>query len=171
MNIATIGAGCFWCVEAIFQTVPGVDTVLSGYAGGETKNPTYEQICGGLTGHAEVVQIGYDPEILPYKELLSIFWKTHDPTTLNKQGADIGSQYRSIIFYHDKDQRKIAESLKDSLTKSGLFKSDIVTEIVKFEKFYLAEEYHQNYFKKNPNVPYCSYVIKPKVDKFLSNQK
>ena len=117
MNIATIGAGCFWCVEAIFQTVPGVDTVLSGYAGGETKNPTYEQICGGLTGHAEVVQIGYDPEILPYKELLSIFWKTHDPTTLNKQGADIGSQYRSIIFYHDKDQRKIAEGLKDSLTK------------------------------------------------------
>ena len=148
MNIATIGAGCFWCVEAIFQTVPGVDTVLSGYAGGEIKNPTYEQICGGLTGHAEVVQISYDPEILPYKELLSIFWKTHDPTTLNKQGADIGSQYRSIIFYHDKDQRKIAESLKESLTKSGLFKSDIVTEIAEFEKFYLAEEYHQQFIQK-----------------------
>ena len=171
MNIVTIGAGCFWCVEAIFQMVPGIDSISCGYSGGEIKNPTYEQICNGTTGHAEVIQITYDPLIISYKELLSVFWKTHDPTTLNRQGADMGSQYRSSIFYHNKKQKKIALDLKDSLNKSELFDSEVITEIVKFEKFYLAEDYHQNYFKKNPDIPYCTYVIQPKIDKFLSNQK
>ena len=171
MNIITIGAGCFWCVEAIFQVVPGINNISCGYSGGDTKIPTYDEVCNGITGHAEVAQITYDPQIISYKELLTIFWKTHDPTTLNKQGADIGSQYRSIIFYHDEEQRVIATNFKNSLDESNVFDSKIVTEIVSFEKFYLAEEYHQNYFKKNPNIPYCTYVIKPKLDKFLSTQK
>ena len=138
MDIATIGAGCFWCVEAIFQMVSGVDSISCGYSGGEIKNPTYEQVSNGSTGHAEVIQIIYNPEIISYKELLSIFWRTHDPTTLNRQGADIGSQYRSVVFYHNKSQQNVAENIKDSLVKSDLFKSEIETEIVKFEKFYLC---------------------------------
>ena len=168
MNIITIGAGCFWCVEAVFQTVSGISDISCGYSGGETKNPTYDKVCSETTGHAEVVQITYNPQIVSYKELLTIFWKTHDPTTLNKQGADIGSQYRSIILYHNEEQKTIATNLKNSLDEANIFDSEIVTEIASFEKFYLAEEYHQNYFKKNPKVPYCSYVIKPKLDKFLS---
>ena len=171
MNVITIGAGCFWCVEAIFQMVPGVSAISCGYSGGQIKNPTYDEICSGTTGHAEVVQITYDSQIISYKELLNIFWKTHDPTTLNKQGADIGSQYRSIIFYHDDGQKTIAANLKNDISEADIFDSKIVTEITKLKKFYLAEEYHQNYFKKNPNIPYCNYVIKPKLDKFLSTQK
>ena len=170
MNIVTIGAGCFWCVEAIFQMVSGVESISSGYSGGHTDNPTYEQICTGATGHAEVVQLTYNPKIISFKEILSIFWETHDPTTLNQQGADIGSQYRSTIFFHNEKQKEIALNLKKELNESGVFKKEIITEIVAFKKFYLAEEYHQDYFKKNPNVPYCNFIIKPKLKKFLSNQ-
>ena len=167
----TIGAGCFWCVEAIFNQVAGVSDVVSGYSGGEHPSPSYEIICTGKSGHAEVVQIQFDAKIITYEELLKIFWISHDPTTLNQQGADIGTQYRSAIFYHDENQKKIADKLKKSLNDSKVFESDIVTEIVEFKKFYKAEDYHQDYFNKNPNVPYCSYVIKPKLKKFLSEYK
>ena len=171
MNLMTIGAGCFWCVEAIFNQVTGVSDVVSGYSGGEHPSPNYEIICKGKSGHAEVVQIQFDAKIITYEELLKIFWISHDPTTLNQQGADIGTQYRSAIFYHDENQKKIADKLKKSLNDSKVFESDIVTEIVEFKKFYKAEDYHQDYFNKNPNVPYCSYVIKPKLKKFLSEYK
>ena len=171
MNLMTIGAGCFWCVEAIFNQVTGVSDVVSGYSGGEHPSPNYEIICTGKSGHAEVVQIQFDAKIITYEELLKIFWTSHDPTTLNQQGADIGTQYRSAIFYHDENQKKIADELKKSLNDSKVFESDIVTEIVEFKKFYKAEDYHQDYFNKNPNVPYCSYVIKPKLKKFLSEYK
>ena len=171
MNLMTIGAGCFWCVEAIFNQVAGVSDVVSGYSGGEHPSPSYEIICTGKSGHAEVVQIQFDAKIITYEELLKIFWISHDPTTLNQQGADIGTQYRSVIFYHDENQKKIADKLKKSLNDSKVFESDIVTEIVEFKKFYKAEDYHQDYFNKNPNVPYCSYVIKPKLKKFLSEYK
>ena len=171
MNLMTIGAGCFWCVEAIFNQVAGVSDVVSGYSGGEHPSPSYEIICTGKSGHAEVVQIQFDAKIITYEELLKIFWISHDPTTLNQQGADIGTQYRSAIFYHDENQKKIADKLKKSLNDSKVFESDIVTEIVEFKKFYKAEDYHQDYFNKNPNVPYCSYVIKPKLKKFLSEYK
>ena len=167
MDLMTIGAGCFWCVEAIFNQVAGVSDATSGYSGGHHPSPNYEVICTGKSGHAEVVQIQFDSEIITYEELLKIFWMSHDPTTLNQQGADIGTQYRSAIFYHDENQKKVAKTLKKSLNDSKVFDSEIVTEIVEFEKFYKAEEYHQDYFKKNPNVPYCSYVIRPKLEKFL----
>jgi len=164
----TIGAGCFWCVEAIFNQIAGVSDVTSGYSGGEHPNPNYEVICTGNSGHAEVIQFNFDPNIVLYEDLLKIFWMSHDPTTVNQQGNDVGSQYRSVIFYHNEIQRNKAESIKKAINQSGEFKSKIVTEIVEFEKFYKAEEYHQNYFKKNPSIPYCSYVIKPKLEKFLS---
>ena len=168
MNLMTIGAGCFWCVEAIFNQIAGVTNVTSGYSGGTHPNPNYEIICTGRSGHAEVIQFEFDEKIISYEELLKIFWSSHDPTTMNQQGNDIGSQYRSIIFFHNQNQKNKADSLKIALNDSGLFKKEIVTEIVKFEKFHKAEEYHQDYFAKNPNVPYCSFVIKPKLEKFLS---
>jgi peptide-methionine (S)-S-oxide reductase len=165
-QIATFGSGCFWCTEAIFQNVDGVTKVESGYSGGKVKNPTYKEVCSGLTGHAEVIQLTYDPAIVTYDELLEIFWKTHDPTTLNRQGADEGTQYRSVIFYHNDEQKNLAESYKEKLDKSGAFDQKIVTEISPFTTFYKAEDYHQNYYNLNGNAPYCSFVIQPKVEKF-----
>ncbi|WMJ75661.1 peptide-methionine (S)-S-oxide reductase MsrA [Cytophagaceae bacterium ABcell3] len=166
MKQATFGAGCFWCVEAIFQDLKGVQSVVSGYTGGETENPTYEAVCGGNTGHAEVVQVTYDPDTISYEELLEIFFKTHDPTTLNRQGADTGTQYRSAIFYHDQAQQEIATKVLKELDQSGAWDDPIVTEIAPAQKFYPAEGYHQNYFKQNQGQPYCSFVIQPKVEKF-----
>ena len=165
-SIATLGAGCFWCVEAIFQRVKGVESVVSGYAGGKVKNPTYKEVCSGLTGHAEVARITFDPEKVSFTELLEIFWQTHDPTTLNRQGNDVGTQYRSAIYYHDDEQKAIAEELKKSLDTSGAFEAPIVTEITPINNYYPAEDYHQNYFNDHTNQPYCSIVIKPKVEKF-----
>lgn len=163
---ATFGSGCFWCSEAIFERVKGVKSVESGYSGGTVDNPTYEEVCSGTTNHAEVVQITFDPKIVSYDELLEIFWKTHDPTTLNKQGADVGTQYRSVIFYHNDNQKKKAESYKAELTKEKIWDDPIVTEISPFTKFYSAEKYHQNYYDLNPNKGYCSFVITPKIEKF-----
>lgn len=165
LELATFGAGCFWCVEAIFQRVEGVDTVVSGYAGGSVKNPSYKEVCQGTTGHAEVCQLSYDPAVVSYDELLEIFWKTHDPTTLNRQGNDVGTQYRSAIFYHNEHQKELAGAYKKKLNESKAFPNPIVTEIVPFEVMYPAENYHQNYFNENGSQPYCSFVIKPKVDK------
>ena len=165
-DTATFGQGCFWCAEAIFERVEGVKSVVSGYAGGSVPNPTYEQVCNGNTGHAEVVQIVYDPKVISYDDLLKIFWKTHDPTTLNRQGADVGTQYRSIILYHNEKQKEKAEYYKKELDKSGAWDKPIVTQIVPFTKFYRAEDYHQDYFEKNPHQGYCSFVIAPKVEKF-----
>jgi peptide-methionine (S)-S-oxide reductase len=165
-DTATFGQGCFWCAEAIFERVEGVISVTSGYAGGNVANPTYEQVCTGRTGHAEVVQIVYDPDKISYDDLLKIFWQTHDPTTLNKQGADVGEQYRSIILYHNEAQKEKAEFYKNELEKSGSWDKPIVTQIVPLTKFYRAEEYHQHYYEKNPYQGYCSFVIAPKVEKF-----
>jgi len=162
---ATFGMGCFWCSEAIFQRLKGVTKVESGYAGGNYKNPTYEDVCTGNTGHAEVVQITYDPAVISYKELLEIFWKMHDPTTLNRQGADVGTQYRSVIFYHTVEQKALAEAYKTALNKERVYPDPIITEIAPFTNFYVAENYHQNYFKLNGQEPYCRMVIMPKVDK------
>lgn len=163
---ATFGAGCFWCVEAIYQRVLGVISVESGYAGGGVENPTYYQVSTGKTGHAEVARITYDAEKISYEELLEVFWHTHDPTTLNRQGADVGPQYRSVIFYHDEEQRRIAESSRKRTGESGLWKDPIVTEIVPLSNYYKAEDYHQNYYNLNPNAGYCSVVIAPKIAKF-----
>jgi peptide-methionine (S)-S-oxide reductase len=160
---ATFGAGCFWCVEAVFERVPGVQSVVAGYAGGTTPNPTYEQVCTDTTGHAEVAQITFDPSKISYEKLLEVFWKAHDPTTLNRQGSDVGTQYRSVIFYHDEKQKKAAEKSKQEAQKS--FSDQIVTEIKPLTAFYKAENYHQDYFNKNPNAPYCRLVIKPKLEK------
>jgi len=164
-EFATFGAGCFWCVEAVFERVMGVESVISGYAGGNVKNPTYREVTSGLTGHAEVAQIKFDPAVISYAELLEIFWKTHDPTTMNRQGADVGTQYRSAIFYHDDNQKKLAESYKNKLDQSGAFVNPIVTEITPYTEFYVAEDYHQEYYENNANQPYCQYVIVPKLDK------
>jgi peptide-methionine (S)-S-oxide reductase len=165
-QLATFGSGCFWCTEAIFQQVDGVIKVESGYSGGKVKNPTYKEVCSGLTGHAEVIQVTYDPKKVSFEELLEFFWKSHDPTTLNRQGADAGTQYRSVIFYHNDEQKKLAETYKNKLDASGAFDNPIVTEITPFTEFYRAEDYHQNYYNLNGNAPYCSYVIQPKVEKF-----
>ena len=164
--VATFGAGCFWCVEAIFQDLNGVYSVESGYMGGEIKDPTYKEVCTGTTGHAEVCRIVYDPRLLTFKDLLEVFWQTHDPTTLNKQGNDAGTQYRSAIFYYSEDQKKEAEFYTSELDKSGAFSDPIVTTLEPVDTFYPAEEYHQNYFNQNGDQPYCSFVIKPKVEKF-----
>ena len=163
---ATFGSGCFWCTEAIFERVEGVVTVISGYSGGTVKNPTYKEVCEGTTGHAECTQITFNPAIISYDELLEIFWKTHDPTTLNRQGNDTGTQYRSVIFYHDNDQKQRAEYYQQKLTEEKIWDKPIVTEITKFEGFYPAEDYHQEYYENNPNQGYCAYVITPKVEKF-----
>jgi peptide-methionine (S)-S-oxide reductase len=166
LETATFGTGCFWCTEAIFQQLKGVHSVVSGYSGGHVENPTYDHVCSGTTGHAEVVQITFDPELIPYEELLEVFWQTHDPTTLNRQGNDFGPQYRSAIFYHNDEQRRVAEHYKAKLDASGAFDAPLVTEISPFGRFYPAENYHQNYFQSNPRQPYCAAVIRPKVEKF-----
>lgn len=162
----TLGAGCFWCTEAVFQRVQGVISVESGYSGGNISNPTYREVTSGLTGHAEVVQVVFDPDIIPLKSILEIFWRTHDPTTLNRQGADVGTQYRSAIFYHNDHQKNTAERLKNELNNAHIWDGPIVTEITSFDAFYKAEDYHQNYFRNNPNQPYCQFVIVPKLEKF-----
>jgi peptide-methionine (S)-S-oxide reductase len=161
---AVVGGGCFWCVEAVYEKVPGILSVESGYAGGKIKNPSYEQVCSGSTGHAEVVRITFDPALVTYSRVIDLFWQAHDPTTLNRQGADVGTQYRSIILYTDETQKKAAEESKNRAR--SLFKDPIVTEISPLTEYYPAEEYHQDYFRLNPNQPYCRVVIKPKVDKF-----
>jgi peptide-methionine (S)-S-oxide reductase len=166
LQTATFGSGCFWCTEAVFLDLKGVKAVVSGYMGGKTKNPTYQDVCTGLTGHAEVIQLQYDPKQVSYEDLLEVFWNTHDPTTLNKQGADEGTQYRSVVFYRSEEQKKTAEQYKNQLSTSGTFKKPIVTEITAATEFYKAEGYHQNYYALNPNQGYCEYVIRPKVEKF-----
>jgi peptide-methionine (S)-S-oxide reductase len=160
---ASFGAGCFWCVEAIFERLDGVESVVAGYAGGIKANPTYEEVCTGTTGHAEVAQITFDPTKISFERLLEVFWEAHDPTTLNRQGADSGTQYRSVIFYHDEKQRLAAEKSKKLAQKN--FRDPIVTEIKPLTQFYRAENYHQDYFRNNPNAPYCRFVIKPKLEK------
>jgi peptide-methionine (S)-S-oxide reductase len=165
LETATFGAGCFWCVEAVFQQLEGVKTVVSGYTGGKVENPTYRQVSAGTTGHAEVIQLTYDPKVVTFAELLEVFWQTHDPTTLNRQGADVGTQYRSAVFYHTPEQKELAEKYKQELDAAGAFNSPIVTEIVPVGKFYKAEDYHQNYYNLNSSQPYCSYVITPKLEK------
>lgn len=165
-DTATFGAGCFWCVEAVFQDLEGVISVASGYSGGNIKNPSYKEICTGRTGHAEVCQLVYDPTKISFDELLQVFWKTHDPTTLNRQGNDSGTQYRSVIFYHTEEQKQLAEKYKAELNKSGAWDNPVITEISPFTVFYKAEDYHQNYFNQNGEEPYCRFVIQPKVDKF-----
>lgn len=166
MEQATFGAGCFWCVEAIFQRMKGVESVKPGYAGGQVENPTYREVCGGQTGHAEVCRIEFDPEQVSYAELLEVFWKTHDPTTLNRQGNDVGTQYRSAVFYHDEAQRETAEKYKAELDQAGIWSDPIVTEIAPLSNYSDAEGYHFNYFNDNPNQGYCRVVIQPKVEKF-----
>jgi peptide-methionine (S)-S-oxide reductase len=165
-DTATFGAGCFWCVEAVFQQLNGVVKVTSGYSGGDVKNPSYKEVCTGETGHAEVCQIIYDPKVISFKELLEAFWQTHDPTTINRQGNDIGTQYRSVIFYHTPEQKELAEKYKKELDMSGAFSKPIITAIEPFKNFYPAEDYHQNYYNNNSDAPYCSYMIRPKLDKF-----
>lgn len=166
MEKATFGSGCFWCSEAIFTRVEGVSKAISGYSGGTEPNPTYELICTGKTRYAEVTQITYDPTVVPYEILLKIFWETHDPTTLNRQGADVGPQYRSVIYFHNEEQKKMATKIKTELNEAGIWKNPIVTEIARFEKFYKAEDYHLNYYENNPSNSYCNFVITPKIDKF-----
>lgn len=163
---ATFGAGCFWCVEAVFQQLKGVVSVSSGYSGGKIKNPTYKEVCTGLTGHAEVCRIVFDPQIITYKELLEAFWASHDPTTLNRQGADVGTQYRSVVFYHNIEQKELAEKYKQRLNEENAFGKPVVTEISELKDYYKAEDYHQNYYNENGDAPYCSFVIAPKLEKF-----
>lgn len=160
---ATLGAGCFWCVEAVFERLDGVKSVDAGYAGGTKANPTYEEVCTGKTGHAEVARISFDPSVISFEQILQWFWKSHDPTTLNRQGADVGTQYRSVIFYHDEKQKAIAE--KSKREAQAMFSDPIVTEIVPLKEFYKAEHYHQDYYRNNPNAPYCTFVIRPKLRK------
>ena len=162
---ATFGGGCFWCTEAVFEEMRGVKKVVSGYSGGRVPNPSYEAVCAGITGHAEVVQVEYDPKVTSFTELLEVFFKTHDPTTLNRQGNDVGTQYRSVIFYHDDQQKQQAEQIKKELDASKAFDAPIVTEVTKLEKFYPAEDYHQDYFRENRDAPYCRMVIEPKLEK------
>jgi peptide-methionine (S)-S-oxide reductase len=162
---ATVGGGCFWCTEAVFQRVNGVASVMSGYSGGSVKNPTYKQVCGGDTGHAEAIQVTFDPTVVSFGELLEVFWKTHDPTTLNRQGHDVGTQYRSVVFYHTDAQRRIAEEQKHKLDAARVFDGPIVTEITAFSEFYPAEKNHQNFYVDNPNNGYCRIVIVPKLAK------
>lgn len=163
---AVFGGGCFWCTEAVFQNLKGVNKVVSGYMGGETENPTYMEICNGDTGHVEVILVEYNPDIISYEELLLVFFKTHNPTTLNRQGNDVGSQYRSVIFYSDQDQKRKALDMIDELTKQLVFDRPIVTTVEPITDFYMAEDYHQNYYNQNSEKPYCVYVIQPKLAKF-----
>jgi len=166
LDTATLAGGCFWCIEAIYQQVDGVVTAKSGYTGGEIANPTYREVCSGLTGHAEAIQIVYDPKKVTFAKLLEVFFTVHDPTSLNRQGADVGTQYRSAIFFHNSDQKKVAETVMAKLNSSGTWTSPIVTEVTAAQPFYVAEDYHQNYFNDNKRQPYCQMVIQPKVEKF-----
>ena len=166
LHTATLAGGCFWCLEAVFDEVKGVDSVESGYAGGHVDNPSYRAVCDGDTGHAEVIQVHFDPNIVSYRDLLNVFFAIHDPTTLNRQGADVGTQYRSAIFYQDDEQKKIAEDLIKDLNSQKIWDKHIVTEVTKLDKFYMAEDYHQEYFARNPYQPYCQAVVAPKVSKF-----
>jgi peptide-methionine (S)-S-oxide reductase len=172
-EVATLGGGCFWCLEPIFKDLAGVGEVVVGYSGGTVPNPSYERVCTGKTGHAEVVQISFDPDVISFTEILGAFFNSHDPTTPNRQGADVGPQYRSIIFYHSQEQKENAERVIEDLNASGTWKAPIVTEVVPFKEFYKAEAYHQDYFAKNPRQAYCQVVIAPKVEKFQKqyNQK
>jgi peptide-methionine (S)-S-oxide reductase len=165
-ELATLAGGCFWCLEAVYKELRGVERVVSGYAGGHVDNPTYREVCDGATGHAEVVQITFDPSAVSYRELLEVFFTIHDPTTLNRQGADVGTQYRSAVFYHSPEQRETAKQVIAEMTAAGVWDSPIVTEVAPLEKFYPAEDYHQDYFEKNPSQPYCRAVVAPKVSKF-----
>ncbi|MAC95713.1 MAG: peptide-methionine (S)-S-oxide reductase [Flavobacteriales bacterium] len=166
MQKITLGAGCFWCVEAIYKELIGVEKVEPGYSGGKIANPTYREVCSGLTGHAEVIQLEYDESVIDFKEILEVFFKTHDPTTLNRQGADVGTQYRSAIFYHNENQKEVAEKVISELENSSVFDKPVVTEVTEFTVFYPAEEYHKNYYKNNPEEGYCQMVVRPKVEKF-----
>ncbi len=165
LETATFGMGCFWCTEAVFQRLNGVTNVRSGYEGGQSPNPTYDEVCTGLTGHAEVIEMQYDPAKISYGELLEVFWKTHDPTTLNRQGADVGTQYRSVVFYHNEQQKALAEKYKALLNKENAFGKPVVTSIEKAQPFYVAENYHQDYYRRNGEQPYCRLVILPKLEK------
>ena len=167
METATLAGGCFWCTEAIFKRLKGIISVVPGYSGGNVSNPSYEQVSTGETGHAEAIQINFDPEIIPYKKILDVFWHTHDPTTLNQQGNDIGTQYRSAIFYHNEKQKKEADESKSALEKERVYKSPIVTQIVPFTNFYEAENYHKDYYDRNKEYPYCNFVIDPKIQKLF----
>jgi len=166
LEVATFAGGCFWCIEAVFREVDGVEQVVSGYTGGRTSNPAYQQVCTGKTGHAEAIQLSFNPSRISYREILEIFFSVHDPTTLNRQGADVGTQYRSAIFYHNEQQKAIAEELIGELNRAKLWKNPIVTQVVPVNTFYQAEEYHQEYFSRHPEQGYCQVVISPKVSKF-----
>ncbi len=166
LETATLGAGCFWCVEAVFDDLQGVESVESGYSGGHTENPTYKEVCSEMTGHAEVVQVKFNPEEISFKEILQVFFTVHDPTQLNRQGNDIGTSYRSAIFYHSDEQKHVAEETIREIEAEGIYDREIITELTPFDKFYIAENYHQEYFANNPNQPYCAAVVAPKVAKF-----
>ena len=166
LEIATLGAGCFWCVEAVFDDLKGVTDVVSGYSGGEIENPTYREVCSGSTGHAEVIQIKFNPQEISFRDILRVFFTVHDPTTLNRQGGDVGTQYRSAIFYHSPEQKQIAHEVIEEITSERLYDNPIVTEVAEFANFYPAEDYHQEYFANNPTQPYCTAVVAPKVRKF-----
>ena len=166
LQTATLAGGCFWCLEAVYDEIKGVHSVESGYAGGHMENPTYRAVCNGDTGHAEVVQVHFDPNVVSYKDLLNVFFAIHDPTTLNRQGADVGTQYRSAIFYHDDEQKRTAEELIKDLNAQNIWDRPIVTQVEKLDKFYMAEDYHQEYFARNPYQPYCMAIVAPKVSKF-----
>ncbi len=171
LELATFGNGCFWCTEAIFEQLEGVYKVESGYAGGTVENPTYKAVCTGLTGHAEVIRLSYDPKKISYRELLDVFFNTHDPTTLNRQGADVGTQYRSAIFYHNEEQKAAAEKMIADLEKAEVFDNKIVTEVTEINNYYVAENYHQDYYNNNKNAGYCRAVINPKLEKFIKQYK
>ena len=166
---ATLGGGCFWCIEAVYQRLDGIISVVPGYAGGHSKTTTYKEVCTGKTGHAEVARIHYNNDIITYEQILNVFWQAHDPTTLNRQGNDVGTQYRSVIFYHNDNQKKIAINSKEKANKSGYWSNKIVTEVTKISNYSDAEDYHNNYYDNNPNQPYCLFVIKPKLDKLIDN--
>jgi len=168
---ATLANGCFWCSEAIFKRLKGVESVLPGYAGGTVKNPSYDEVCMENTGHAESIQVKFDPRIISFEKILNVFWHTHNPTTLNRQGNDIGTQYRSAIFFHDEKQKTIAEKSKKDIEQAGLYKDPIVTEITPFKNFYIAEDYHKNYYDKHQEAPYCNFVIDPKIHKLLQQYR
>lgn len=170
-EMATLGGGCFWCTEAVFDELRGVERVESGYSGGASANPTYREVCSGTTGHAEVIQVTFDPQVISFKEILEVFFTVHDPTTLNRQGADVGTQYRSVIFYHDEEQRRVAEEVIKKLDAEKLWDGPIVTEVAPFEAFYEAEDYHQEYFRLNGSQPYCRMVVAPKVAKFRQHYR
>lgn len=165
IEFATLANGCFWCTEAIFKQIKGVKSLIPGYTGGILENPSYEEVCTGKSGHAEAVQIEFDPKVTSFEKILDIFWNTHDPTTLNRQGNDVGTQYRSAIFYHNEIQKEIAEKSKTDIETKNIYNDPIVTEIVPFKQFYVAEDYHKDYYNKNKDVPYCNFVITPKLDK------